>query len=99
MDLAENLSNSFEYARKLFGDIGRLVILIVLDLIPVVNWIVVGYAARALKESPGSEAPPKLEDYGRMFVDGAKVFFASLIYMLIPLILICLLYTSDAADE
>jgi len=88
LDLAENLSNSFEYARKLFGDVGRLVILIVLDLIPVINWIVVGYAARALKESPGSEAPPKLEDYGRMFVDGAKVFFASLIYMLIPLILI-----------
>ena len=53
-----------------------------------VNWIVAGYAARVLKESPGADVPPKLEDYGRMFVDGAKIFFASLIYMLIPLILI-----------
>ena len=88
MDLAENLSNSFEYARKLFTDIGRLIILIVLDLIPFVNWIVVGYAARVLKESPASDAPPKLEEYGQLFVDGAKIFFASLVYMLIPLILI-----------
>jgi len=88
LDLAENLSNSFEYARKLFTDIGRLIILIVLDLIPLVNWIVVGYAARVLKESPASDAPPKLEEYGQLFVDGAKIFFASLVYMLIPLILI-----------
>ena len=88
MDLAGNLSNSFEYAKKLFGDFGRLVILIVLDLIPIVNWIVVGYAAKVLKESPGADAPPKLEDYGKLFVEGAKIFFASIIYMLIPLIII-----------
>lgn len=88
LDLPDNLSNSFEYAKKLFSDFGRLVILVILYLIPLVNWIVIGYAARVLRESPGSDAPPKLEDYGRMFVDGAKIFFASLIYMLIPLILI-----------
>lgn len=88
MDLAENLSKSFEYARKLFSDIGRVIILIVLDLIPLVNWIVVGYAARVLRESPGTDTPPKLEKYGDLFVDGAKIFFASLIYMLIPLLLI-----------
>lgn len=88
MDIADNFSNSFEYAKKLFADFGRLVILIVLDLIPLVNWIVVGYAARVLRESPGIDAPPRLEKYGDIFVDGAKIFFASLIYMLIPLILI-----------
>jgi len=88
LDLAENLSNSFEYAKKLFTDFGRLIILIVLDLIPLVNWIVTGYAAKVLRESPGADAPPKLEKYGDMFVDGAKIFFASLIYMIIPLILI-----------
>jgi len=88
LDISQNLGNSYDYAKKLFSDFGRLVILIILDLIPLVNWIVMGYASRVLKESPGSDAPPKLEDYGRMFVDGAKIFFASLIYMLIPLILI-----------
>lgn len=88
MNLTENLSNSFEFAKRLLGDGGRLIILIVLDIIPIVNWIVVGYAAMVLKESPGTETPPKLERYGDMFVDGAKVFFASIIYMLIPIILI-----------
>jgi hypothetical protein len=82
------LGNSFEYAKKLFSGTGRLIILIILDIIPIVNWIVVGYAARALRESPGTDAPPPLERYGELFVDGAKVSFASLIYMLIPVALI-----------
>lgn len=72
----------------MLSDGGRLIILIVLDIIPIVNWIVIGYAARVLRESPGTTSPPKLEKYGEMFVDGAKVTFASLIYMLIPTILI-----------
>lgn len=88
MNLSENLGNSFDYAKKMLSDIGRLIVLIVLDVIPIVNWIVIGYAAKVLRESPASNMPPKLEKYGDMFVDGAKVFFASLIYMLIPVILI-----------
>ena len=88
MDLAKNLSGSFEFAKKLFSDFGRLVILIILDLIPLVNFIVVGYAARVLRESPGVDAPPKLEKYGELFVNGLKIFFATLIYMMLPLIFI-----------
>jgi hypothetical protein len=88
MDLSDNLSNSFEFARKLFSDFGRLVILIVLDLIPIVNLIVTGYAYRVLKESPVADSPPKLENYGDMFIDGLKVAIASIIYMIVPLILI-----------
>jgi len=88
LNLTENLGSSFDYAKKMFSDIGRLIVLIVLDVIPIVNWIVIGYGARVLRESPGSDMPPKLEKYGEMFVDGAKIFFASLIYMLIPVILI-----------
>jgi hypothetical protein len=88
LNLSENLGNSFDYAKKMFTDLGRLLILIVLDVIPIVDWIVLGYAARVLRESPGSNEPPKLEKYGEMFVDGAKIFFASFLYMIIPLILI-----------
>jgi len=86
--LSDNLSNSFAFARKLFSDFGRLVILIVLDIIPIVNLIVTGYASRVLKESPGADSPPKLENYGDLFIDGLKIVIASIIYMLIPLILI-----------
>jgi len=88
VNLSDNLRDSFEYAKKLFSDAGRLIILIVLSLIPIVDWIVIGYQARVLRESPGAGTPPKLEKYGELIVDGAKVFFATLIYMLIPLILI-----------
>jgi hypothetical protein len=88
LDLAGNLSNSFEYAKKLFTDFGRLLILVVLNVIPVVNWIVVGYAASVLRGSPSADTPPRLDNYGKLFVEGAKIFFASLVYMIIPLILI-----------
>ncbi|MGA2237646.1 MAG: DUF4013 domain-containing protein [Candidatus Bathyarchaeia archaeon] len=86
--MSDNLNNSFAFARKLFSDFGRLVILIVLDLIPIVNLIVTGYASRVLKESPAADSPPKLENYGDLFMDGLKIAIASIIYMLIPLILI-----------
>lgn len=88
MNLSENLNNSFEYAKKMFSDFGRLLILIVIDLIPLVNLIAVGYAARVLRETPGTDTPPILEKYGDLFVDGLKICVASLIYMLIPLALI-----------
>jgi len=88
MNIGENLNNSFNYAKKLVGDSGRLIILIILNLIPLVNWIVLGYAARVLREAPTSEAPPKLEKYSNLFVDGARVSIASLIYMIVPLTLI-----------
>ncbi len=88
MNLGDNLSDSFEYTKKLFSGFGRLIILIVLSVIPIVDFIVIGYQARVLRESPGTGTPPKLEKYGELFVEGAKVFFAALIYMLIPIILI-----------
>jgi len=90
MDLGENLSNSFDYAKKMFSEAARLIILVVLDIIPIVNWIVIGYEARVLKESPGIGVPPKLEKYGELFVEGAKVVIASFIYLLVPTILIIL---------
>ena len=90
MNIGDNFSDSFEYTKKLLRDAGRLIILIVLSIIPIVEWIVLGYTARVLKESPGTGTPPKLENYGQLFVDGAKVFFATFLYMLIPTILIAI---------
>jgi hypothetical protein len=88
LNLGENLGNSFDYAKKLFTDAGRLIILIILDIIPIVNLIVSGYAARVVRETPGVDAPPKLEKYGELFVDGLKILVAALVYMIIPLALI-----------
>ncbi|HUK50675.1 MAG TPA: DUF4013 domain-containing protein [Terriglobales bacterium] len=94
MNLEENFSNSFEYTRKIFSDAGRLIILIVLSvfslggIVPVIGWVMLGYMARVLRESPGTGVPPKLEKYGELLVEGAKVYFAALIYLLVPFVLI-----------
>ena len=90
MDLSQIVGNSFEYAKKLFSDLGRLAILIVLDIIPIVNLIVLGYMTRVVKETPISLEPPPLREYGDMFIQGLKVAIAAFLYMLVPLILIIL---------
>jgi hypothetical protein len=90
LDLSQIVGNSFEYAKKLFSDLGRLAILVVLDIIPIVDLIVLGYMTRVIKETPVSLEPPPLRDYGDMFIQGLKVAIAVFLYMLVPLILIVL---------
>lgn len=88
MDLGKNLSNSFEYAKKLFSDLGRLLILVILSIIPILDFIVIGYAARVAKETPEGDSPPPLTNYSSLFVEGLKVVVAGIIYMIVPLVLI-----------
>lgn len=88
LDLGKNLSDSFQYAQKLFSDLGRLLILVILSIIPILNFIVIGYAAKVASESPEGNAPPPLTGYGSLFVDGLKVIIVGIIYMIIPSILI-----------
>jgi hypothetical protein len=90
LDLNENLSNSFEYAKKLVKDAGRWILLVILNIIPIVNFVVVGYMAKVLEESPDSNEPPKLENYGGLWVQGLKVVVLSFIYMIIPVALFVL---------
>jgi hypothetical protein len=87
MTLSENLNNSFGYAKALASDIGRYVILLILNIIPVVNLIVTGYGARIIKTTPEVNELPKLERYGDMFIDGLKIAVAGFVYMVIPAIL------------
>ncbi len=88
MKLEDNLRDAYNYTAKLFKDIGRLAILIVLNIIPIVNFIVSGYFARVIKESPRSDAPPPIEKYGELWVEGAKIFIVTLVYMIVPIVLL-----------
>jgi len=88
LDLGKNLSDAFQYAQKLFSDLGRLLILVILSIIPILNFIVIGYAAKVASESPQSDAPPRLTGYASLFIEGLKVVVVGIIYMIIPLILI-----------
>jgi len=87
MTLSENLNSSFNYTKALASDIGRYVILLILNIIPLVNLIVTGYGARIIKTTPEVNELPKLEKYWDLFIDGLKIAVAGFIYMIIPAIL------------
>lgn len=89
MNLADNISDSFEYALKLTKNVGNLIILIILNVIPIVNLIVMGYAARVFKEGP--EEPPIMERYGEAFIDGLKIIVVAIIYSLVPALVFALI--------
>lgn len=87
-DVGEVASKSFDFMTKLLKDAENLVLLIILNLIPIVNFIVLGYFARVVRLD--LDEPPKLSDYGDLFIEGLKLFIATLVYALIPLILVAL---------
>lgn len=89
MNLTDNLSDAFNYSLKLTRNIGNLIILIILNIIPIVNFIVLGYAARIFKEGP--EEPPMVERYGEAFIDGLKIMVAGFIYALVPIIIFAII--------
>jgi hypothetical protein len=81
--IGENLTASFGFAKdKLGGNIGTWLILSILNLIPIVSWIVYGTFVKILR---GDE--PDLDNMGKSFVDGLLALIIGLIYMIIPIIL------------
>lgn len=88
MKIDVNFSESINYTKLLFSDLGKLLILAILDVIPIVNFIVVGYLANVIKQPKDSNELPPLENYFDLFVGGLKVIFASIIFMIIPLVLV-----------
>ena len=88
MKLDENLTDSINYTKIIFADLGRLLILIILSIIPIVNLIVAGYVSRVIKEPPDSKELPPLENYLGLWVQGLKIVVVAIVYMIIPLILI-----------
>lgn len=87
MDLSESLSSAFEYSRAFFSRWLDWLILIVLTIIPIVDFIVIGYYAKVLRDDGSSKAPPKIEGYPEMFWDGLKAVLVALIYG-IPVLII-----------
>ena len=87
MKLDVNLTESIDYTKMLFADLGRLLILVILDIIPIVNFVVLGYLGNVIKEPRDSEQLPPLDNYFELWIQGLKIFVASIIFMIIPLIL------------
>lgn len=88
MKLDVNLTNAINYTRLLFNDLGRLLILAILDIIPIVNLVVLGYLGKVIKQPSDSKQLPPLENYFDLFIQGLKILAAAIIFMIIPIILI-----------
>ena len=87
LPIAENVKQSFEYAKgTLFGKWVDWLILIVLTIIPVVNFIGIG---RYLKIFRGED--PSMDDIGKCFMDGLMAFVILAIYLVIPMIIAAVL--------
>ncbi len=88
MELVDNIVASLNYATLLFKDLGTLIVLAILQMIPLVNLIVTGYIQRVIRESPESDVLPSFKDLGRLWIDGLKLWAVTFVYMLIPSLLI-----------
>jgi len=85
--IGENLTGSFGYAKdKLMGSIGNWILLIILTIIPIVNFIAMG---TYLKVYRGED--PKVEHIGKSFIDGLLALIIAFLYMLIPSIIVGIL--------
>jgi len=87
LKLDVNLTESIDYTKMLFADLGRLLILVILDIIPIVNFVVLGYLGNVIKEPLDSKQLPPLDNYFELWIQGLKIFVASIIFMIIPLVL------------
>jgi len=97
MDISSIFSNAFGYTKRMAADVGRLIILIVLSIIPIVNFIVAGYGAKVVREPPESVEPPSLKGYVDMWIQGLKIVVATIIWMIVPIVLISLGFGLSAA--
>ena len=88
MGIGDNLGESFEYAKEaLVGKWVRWVLLIIISIIPIVNFIMNGYLIRVLR---GIKPAPELEDYVQLFVDGLLYTIIWIIWM-VPAIIVGML--------
>ena len=72
--------------KRPFTNIGRLVILFILYLIPIVNFIAFGYFLECAKIAKEKKLP-ELKNYGSLFVRGLLSLIIGLIYFLPALII------------
>jgi hypothetical protein len=83
MSLSDDLNQAAQYTGSIFQRIGDLLILLIVSIIPIVNFIALGYYARIIRDNPSSRNTPKLERYMDMFIEGLKIFAVTLIWAII----------------
>ena len=88
MDIGEIISDSIKYPSDNWA---KIIILGVILIIPIVNFIGLGYLFRIIKATfAGIDETPDFDEIGELFIDGLKIFVVSLIYS-IPIIIVGLI--------
>ena len=83
MSLSDDLNQAAQYTGSIFQRIGDLLILFIVSIIPIVNFIALGYYAHIVRDSPSSKNTPKLERYMDMFIEGLKIVAVAIIWAII----------------
>jgi len=84
MNVNRNIIDSLRYPLK---GLVKLIILGIILIIPVVNFIGLGYYLRIIKSTlAGSDELPGFERVGELFIDGIKFLVVGMIYAIVPLL-------------
>jgi len=85
MNISGNIIDSLKYPIK---DWVKIIILGILLIIPILNFIGLGYYLRIIKSTfAGSDELPNFEHVLELFIDGIKILFVCIIYAIVPLII------------
>jgi hypothetical protein len=87
IDIGNIFSDSIGYPTRNIGRVLVLGVLMLFSILIIPLFLVLGYALKIIKESTkeGTE-PPEFDNWGAMFIDGLKYLVVSIVYFLIPLI-------------
>ncbi len=78
MEIGEIVSDSVKYPTS---DWTKIIILAVILIIPIVNFIGIGYVIRIIKGTLASlDDLPDFDEVGELFIDGLKVFVVGIVY-------------------
>jgi len=85
VEIGEIISDSIKYPSDGWG---KVVILGIILIIPIVNFIGLGYLFRIIKATfAGIDELPDFDDVGDLFIDGLKILIVGIVYA-IPVIII-----------
>ncbi|MGZ7044551.1 MAG: DUF4013 domain-containing protein [Methanobacterium sp.] len=88
MDIVENITSSLKYP---LSDWTKILILMVISIIPIVNFMSAGYYLRIIKSTlAGINDVPDFDNLGELFIDGIKILILGIIYMIVPIIIFIL---------
>lgn len=78
MDIGEIVSDAIKYPSQKWG---KIIILGIILIIPIVNFIGLGYLFRVLKATfAGIDEVPEFDEAGELFVDGLKILVVGFVY-------------------